>query len=168
MSAPAPFWKSKTLEEMSREEWESLCDGCGRCCLHKLRFEPDDSLGFTNVACRLLDLDSCQCSRYATRHRYVPDCVTLTPAEVRAIDWLPPSCAYRLLAEGKTLQWWHPLVSGDPATVHDAGVSVRGRAVGERGAGKLDHHLVDWPGKMPRPRKAPMGKSAARKTAGPE
>ncbi len=168
MSDPAPFWQTKTLEQMSREEWESLCDGCGRCCLHKLRYEADESLGHTNVACRLLDLESCQCSRYATRHRYVPDCVTLTPAEVRAIDWLPPSCAYRLLAEGKDLQWWHPLVSGDPETVHAAGVSVRGRVVGERGAGPLDHHLVDWPGKMPRPRRQPTRKPAARKTAGPE
>lgn len=168
MSPSPPFWQSKTLEEMSREEWESLCDGCGRCCLHKLRFEADESLGFTNVACRLLDLETCQCTRYATRHRYVPDCVTLTPAEVRAIDWLPPSCAYRLLAEGKALQWWHPLVSGDPGTVHDAGVSVRGRIVGERGAGKLEHHLVDWPGKMPRARKSSTPKQAARKPAGPE
>jgi uncharacterized cysteine cluster protein YcgN (CxxCxxCC family) len=168
MSATAPFWQTKTLEEMSREEWESLCDGCGRCCLHKLRYETDESLGFTNVACRLLDLTTCQCTRYATRHRYVPDCVTLTPAEVRAIDWLPPSCAYRLLAEGKDLQWWHPLVSGDPETVHAAGVSVRGRVVGERGAGPLDHHLVDWPGKMPRPRKPAAPKTGAKYKIGPE
>jgi uncharacterized cysteine cluster protein YcgN (CxxCxxCC family) len=153
MADPAPFWQRKTLEEMTREEWESLCDGCGRCCLHKLRYDGTDELGFTNVACRLLDTDTCRCTRYATRHRYVPDCVTLTPAEVRAIDWLPPSCAYRLVAEGKPLAWWHPLVSGTPDTVHQAGVSVRGRAVGEREAGPLDHHLVDWPGKLPRPRK---------------
>ena len=161
MSAPAPFWQTKTLEDMSREEWESLCDGCGRCCLHKLRYEVTEELGFTNVACRLLDLNSCQCTKYATRHRYVPDCVTLTPAEVRSIDWLPPSCAYRLLAEGKPLQWWHPLVSGTPETVHEAGISIRGRAVGERHAGPLDHHLVDWPGKMPRPRKPSTPKPAS-------
>ena len=153
MAADLPFWQTKTLEEMTPDEWESLCDGCGRCCLHKLRYDVDDSLGFTNVACRLLDLETCRCSRYETRRRYVPDCVSLTPAEVRAIDWLPPSCAYRLLAEGKPLAWWHPLVSGDPETVHSAGVSVRGRAVGERQAGPLDHHLVDWPGRMPRPRR---------------
>jgi len=156
-AATPPFWQTKTLEEMTREEWESLCDGCGRCCLHKLRFDDDKGgpgeLGHTNVACRLLDLEACRCTRYQTRHRYVPDCVTLTPAEVRAIDWLPPSCGYRLLAEGKPLQWWHPLVSGTPDTVHEAGISVRGRTVGERDAGPLDHHLVDWPGKMPRPRK---------------
>jgi len=92
----------------------------------------------------------------------VPDCVTLTPAQVRSIDWLPPSCAYRLLAEGKPLQWWHPLVSGTPETVHEAGISIRGRAVGERHAGPLDHHLVDWPGKMPRARKPSTAKPAAR------
>ncbi len=128
MDAPAPFWKTKTLEQMSHDEWESLCDGCGRCCLHKLRDDDTGALSFTNVACRLLDLHSCQCSDYAHRRRKVPDCVALTPAEVRAIDWLPPSCAYRRLAEGKDLAWWHPLVSGDPDTVHEAGISVRGRA----------------------------------------
>ncbi len=166
MSAAPPFWQTKTLEEMTREEWESLCDGCGRCCLHKLRYDVDNSLGHTNVACRLLDLDACRCTRYDTRHRYVPDCVTLTPAEVRAIDWLPPSCGYRLLAEGKPLQWWHPLVSGSAETVHEAGVSVRGRAVGERAAGPLDHHLVDWPGKMPRPRKPAKPRPAKADPAG--
>ena len=102
-----------------------LCDGCGRCCLHKLRDDDTGALSFTNVACRLLDLHSCQCSDYAHRRRRVPDCVSLTPAEVRAIDWLPPSCAYRRLAEGKDLAWWHPLVSGDPETVHTAGISTR-------------------------------------------
>ena len=163
MSASVPFWQAKTLEEMTSEEWESLCDGCGRCCLHKLRYEVTEELGFTNVACRLLDLETCRCSKYETRRRYVPDCVSLTPAEVRGIDWLPPSCAYRLLAEGKELAWWHPLVSGDPETVHSAGVSVRGRAVGEREAGPLDHHLVDWPGKLP-PARKPGARRPAKRT----
>jgi uncharacterized cysteine cluster protein YcgN (CxxCxxCC family) len=149
----APFWKTKPLDAMSREEWESLCDGCGRCCLHKLREEETNALSFTNVACRLLDLDTCRCSRYADRQRYVPDCVSLSPGTLAEIDWLPPSCAYRLLAEGKDLAWWHPLVSGDPETVHTAGVSVRGRAVSERRAGPLEHHITDWPGRMPRPRR---------------
>ncbi len=148
-----PFWKVKQLEEMTPSEWESLCDGCGRCCLHKLRHE-DDALSFTNVACQLLDLDTCQCKDYARRHRRVPDCVRLTPATVREVDWLPPSCAYRRLAEGKDLAWWHPLVSGDPRTVHEAGVSVRGRAVSERRAGPFEHHIADWPGRMPRARRA--------------
>jgi uncharacterized cysteine cluster protein YcgN (CxxCxxCC family) len=154
MVSPAPFWKTKTLEEMTPDEWESLCDGCGRCCLHKLVYEdetPAGQLCYTNVACRLLDTESCRCTKYPTRKRYVPDCVTLTPEEVKKINWLPPSCAYRRVAEGKGLAWWHPLVSGDPETVHTAGISVRGRAISERQAGPLDHHIVDWPGKAPRP-----------------
>ena len=153
MSAPAPFWKNKQLEEMSREEWESLCDGCGRCCLHKLRDEDTSRLAFTNVACRLLDLRTGKCGDYANRTRRVPDCVRLTPEAVRAIDWLPPSCAYRRVAEGKGLAWWHPLVSGDPGTVHEAGISVRGRAVSERRAGPFEHHVVEWPGRQPRVRR---------------
>jgi uncharacterized cysteine cluster protein YcgN (CxxCxxCC family) len=153
MARTARFWKTKRLEEMTRDEWESLCDGCGRCCLHKLRFDVDGTLGFTNVACRLLDLKTCRCSDYAHRQRRVPDCVQLTTDEVRGIDWLPPSCAYRRLAEGRDLAWWHPLVSGDPDTVHTAGISVRGRAIGERQAGPLDHHLVDWPGRPARARR---------------
>ncbi len=153
MSPPAPFWMTKRLDEMTREEWESLCDGCGRCCLHKLRDEDAGTLSFTNVACRLLDLGTCRCRDYPNRRRAVPDCVSLTAKEVAAIDWLPPSCAYRRLAEGHDLAWWHPLVSGDPETVHRAGVSVAGRAVSERQAGPLEHHIVDWPGRMPRARR---------------
>lgn len=156
MAAALPFWKTKTLAEMSDAEWESLCDGCGRCCLHKLRDEDTDALSFTNVACRLLDLHSCACRDYPGRQRRVPDCVRLTPQSVAEIDWLPPSCAYRRIAEGRGLAWWHPLVSGDPATVHEAGISVRGRAIDERRAGPLEHHIVDWPGRMPRaPRRKP-------------
>ncbi|HET6606534.1 MAG TPA: YcgN family cysteine cluster protein [Rhodopila sp.] len=146
----APFWRTKRLEEMTQEEWESLCDRCGRCCLHKLRDEATNELAFTNVSCRLLDLDSCQCSDYARRRRRVPDCVSLTPETLKDIDWLPPSCAYRRLRDGKDLLWWHPLVSGDPDTVHQAGISVRGRAVSERRAGALEDHVVEWPGAMPR------------------
>jgi len=151
--SPQPFWQTKTLEEMTGEEWESLCDGCGRCCLHKLRHEDTDALSFTNVACRLLDTNTARCSDYPNRRRRIPDCVSLTPEEVREIDRLPPSCAYRLLAEGKPLFWWHPLVSGDPQTVVQASVSVAGRAINERQAGPLEHHIVDWPGRTPRARK---------------
>ena len=155
MTDKTPFWKSKSLAEMSRAEWESLCDGCGRCCLHKLRDAETDALAYTEVACRLLDLHSCQCSDYAARKKRVPDCVKLTPKKLAAIDWLPPSCAYRTVAEGRDLAWWHPLVSGNPESVHLAGVSVRGRAVDERKAGALDDHVVRWPGMMPRKTKAP-------------
>ncbi len=153
MSGTGPFWKTKRLDEMSEAEWESLCDGCGRCCLHKLRYEQTEALAFTNVACRLLDLGTCRCGDYPNRRERVPDCVQLTPEALREIDWLPPSCAYRRIAEGKDLLWWHPLVSGDPETVHAAGISVRGRAVSEKRAGPLEHHVVDWPGNAPRARR---------------
>jgi uncharacterized cysteine cluster protein YcgN (CxxCxxCC family) len=157
MVVSEPFWKRKRLGEMTRAEWESLCDGCGRCCLHKLRHDGDGELSFTNVACRLLDLETCRCGDYSQRSRRVPDCVRLTPQSLREIDWLPPSCAYRRLAEGKDLAWWHPLVSGDPETVHTAGISVRGRAVSEKHAGPLEHHVVDWPGDAPRARRRRPG-----------
>ncbi len=153
MDEAVPFWKAKTLAEMTPEEWESVCDGCGRCCLHKLRYDGTGDLAFTNVACFLLNAETARCSDYANRRRKVPDCVHLTPDDLQAIDWLPPSCGYRLLAAGKELAWWHPLVSGDPETVHRAGVSVRGRVISERKAGPLEHHLAEWPGKMPRPRR---------------
>jgi len=160
MSGDAPFWKTKRLSQMSRAEWESLCDGCGRCCLHKLRYEDTAALAYTNVACRLLDLNTCQCGDYENRRRRVPDCVQLTPQAMREIDWLPPSCAYRRVAEGKDLLWWHPLVSGDAETVHTAGISVRGRAVSEKRAGPLEHHIVDWPGHAPRARRTPRKETA--------
>jgi len=145
-----PFWKTKTLDEMSQEEWESLCDGCGRCCLHKLRDEDTDELAFTNVACRLLDTDTCQCSDYPNRQSKVPDCVQLTPVALREIDWLPPSCAYRRVEEGRDLPVWHPLISGTPSTVITSGASARGRIISERDAGALENHVVDWPNRPPR------------------
>lgn len=150
MTPAPPFWETKPLDAMTRREWESLCDGCGRCCLHKLRDDDTEELAFTEVACRLLDLSSCRCGDYANRRDRVPDCVKLTPARISAIDWLPPTCAYRLLAEGQKLRWWHPLVSGDPETVVTAGVSARGRVVAERDAGPLVDHIVRWPGQTPR------------------
>ena len=154
-AADRPFWETKTLDQMSRDEWESLCDGCGRCCLHKLRDEDSGDLAYTNVACRLLDLGTCRCKKYKVRRNFVPDCVTLTPEALEDIDWLPPTCAYVRMARGDGLAWWHPLVSGDPQTVHSAGVSVTGRAVDERYAGPLEHHIVDWPVKKPRMRRTP-------------
>jgi uncharacterized cysteine cluster protein YcgN (CxxCxxCC family) len=148
--AAIPFWRRKTLAEMTRAEWESLCDGCGRCCLHKLREDRGGALRFTEVACRLLDAGTARCSDYANRRARVPDCVRLTPAKLGRIDWLPPSCAYRLVAEGRDLAWWHPLVSGRAETVREAGISVAGRVVAERDAGPLEEHIARWPGQVPR------------------
>jgi uncharacterized cysteine cluster protein YcgN (CxxCxxCC family) len=142
MSHPAPaFWRSKTLVQMSPAEWESLCDGCGKCCLHKLR-ENTGALKLTNVACRLLDTDTCRCANYPRRKTLVPDCVVLTPQSLMTIDWLPDTCAYQLLRDGKDLPAWHPLVSGDPGSVRAAGVSMGGRCISERDAGPLQDHIT--------------------------
>jgi uncharacterized protein len=126
-----PFWKQKTLEEMTREEWESLCDGCARCCLYKLEDEDTKEIYYTNVVCKLLDTHRCRCTAYGERSRLMPTCLVLTPEMVRRLNWMPETCAYRLIAEGKDLEWWHPLVSGDPNSVHQAGISVRHRTVAE-------------------------------------
>lgn len=146
-----PFWKTKRLGQMTAAEWESLCDGCGRCCLLKF-YEPDEARYlFTDVACRLLDLDSCRCSSYANRQSIVTDCVKLTPRNIRRLRWVPPTCAYRLVAEGRDLYWWHPLISGDPETVHAAGISVRGRVVSEEtvSADETEERIVAWPSERP-------------------
>jgi uncharacterized cysteine cluster protein YcgN (CxxCxxCC family) len=152
-SGPAeePFWRLKALEEMNPAEWESLCDGCGRCCLNKLEDWDTGEITWTDVACRLLDGQSCRCSDYENRLAEVPDCLQLDPDTVRSLTWLPPTCGYRLVAEGRDLYWWHPLVSGDPGTVHAAGVSVRGRTVSEREVPVEDfeEHAVTWPFDVP-------------------
>ena len=149
MPDPAPFWATTPLDQMTDQQWESLCDGCGRCCLHKLRDEDTDEVSHTNVSCRLLDTTTCRYTSYERRQEKIPDCVTLTPQALPDIDWLPPSCAYRRVAEGRGLDWWHPLVSGSAETVHEAGVSVRDRAINERRAGPLEHHIVEWPAQPP-------------------
>jgi uncharacterized protein len=123
----APFWKTKSLAQMSQSEWESLCDGCGKCCLSKLEDEDTGEIHWTSVACRLFDSGACKCRDYPNRTKKVHDCVQLTPDNVGTISWLPSTCGYRLVNEGKDLFDWHPLISGDPDTVHKAGVSVRGR-----------------------------------------
>ena len=145
-----PFWRRKTMREMTDPEWESLCDGCGRCCLNKLQEEGTDRTYYTDVGCELLDGESCRCSDYTNRQAKVKDCVRLTPRNINRISWLPPTCGYRLVADGRDLYWWHPLVSGDPETVFAAGVSVIGRVhltENDVPDDKLEDHIVAWPGK---------------------
>jgi len=140
-----PFWQTKSLDEMSDEEWESICDGCGRCCLVKLEDIDSGNLHYTSVACRLLDTETCQCSDYRRRIIKVPDCLELKLIEHEAYATLPDTCAYRLLYEGEVLAWWHPLISGDKNTVHQAGISVRGKTICESHIhpDELEDHVVD-------------------------
>ena len=146
MTATGRFWEVKTLDEMTPEEWESLCDGCGRCCLIKLEDPETGVVSYTDVACRLFDPETCRCGNYALRARLVEGCIVLSPgrlAEVAA--WLPRTCAYRLLHEGRPLPAWHPLVSGDPESVHRAGISLRHRVVPEYEVAEeeLEDHLLE-------------------------
>jgi len=140
------FWNTKTLHEMLPGEWESLCDGCGRCCLHKLEDIDTGLYFYTNVACRLLNSETCCCTDYTQRRTLVKDCVLISPSDSDQYNWLPVTCAYRRLAEGKSLEWWHPLISGDPETVHEAGISVRGRTVNENTVPteQLEDHIISW------------------------
>lgn len=147
MGVTVAFWEDKTLAEMSPTEWEALCDGCGRCCLMKLEDEDTGDIYNSDVRCRLLNGDTCRCSDYPNRLEQVPDCIKLTPENVGTIDWIPKSCAYRRLAEGRGLAWWHPLISGDPTTVVTAGISARGRTIAESEVkpGTWEDHIADWP-----------------------
>ena len=128
---------------MNEEEWEALCDGCGKCCLHKLEDSESGEITYTRVVCKLLDLQSCQCKNYSARHIYVPDCIPLDMNIVRDIEWLPKTCSYRLLYEGKPLPRWHYLVCGNKDEMHKAGASVQGRAISENRAKRVSRHIVD-------------------------
>lgn len=141
-----PFWKTRGLSEMTREQWESLCDGCGRCCLEKLEDMKTGKIRYTNVACELMDIDTCRCKAYENRTELVPDCHTLTADNIHKFRWLPRTCAYRLLFEGKDLAWWHPLVSGNADTVHEAGISVRGKIISGEfiHPDDLENYIVNW------------------------
>ena len=140
------FWKRKSLKQMSSEEWESLCDGCALCCLQKLEDEDTGEVALTRVACRLFDDETCRCGQYDIRHQFVPECIVLRPDNMhKHAYWMPQTCAYRLLAQGEDLPWWHPLVSGRPETVEISGNSARGRVVSETEGGRWEHHLADWP-----------------------
>jgi len=140
----APFWKTTPLDRLSSKAWESLCDGCAKCCLEKIEDEETREIYPTNIACNLLDIQTCRCTHYRTRSIREPSCVTLTPEHLLDPYWLPTTCAYRLLAEGKDLPAWHPLITGDPLSVERAGHSVRGRVVPASEADDWEYHLVDW------------------------
>jgi uncharacterized protein len=143
----APFWRTKQLWQMSPEEWESLCDGCGKCCLLKVEFEDTGEIEPTSVSCRLLDHERCSCTDYENRFQRVPECIDLAHTDLDSLPWLPRTCAYRLVHEGKPLQWWHPLVSGDPETVHSAGISVRDKTISEddlANEAELLRYIIDW------------------------
>ncbi len=148
-----PFWKTTPLEKMDQEQWESLCDGCGRCCLVKLEDEDTARILFTDVSCTLLDQGSCRCKDYANRQSKVPDCVQLTPDVVKNLTWLPKTCGYRLVAEGKDLAPWHPLVSGSPDTVHQSGISVQNRVFASEDdltIAEQISRIVTWPNSWPK------------------
>lgn len=139
-----PFWETKRLEQMTAEEWERLCDGCGRCCLVRFEDEETGEIVPTRVACKLFNDDTCRCANYARRKRYVPDCIKLTPWNIEDLKWMPPSCAYRRLHEGRGLPAWHPLRTGDPDSVHREGISMRGRTISESALDDIEDAL-DFP-----------------------
>ncbi|EXJ15124.1 YcgN family cysteine cluster protein [Imhoffiella purpurea] len=138
------FWETTPLASMTAEQWESLCDGCGKCCLEKFEDEETGRIVYSRIACALLDLDSCRCKDYEDRARRMHDCVTLVPDVLQTPSWLPETCAYRRLAEGKALPDWHPLLTGDPQSVFEAGQSVRGRAIGPESGENPLMNLIDW------------------------
>ena len=135
------FWERKSLAEMTPGEWESLCDGCALCCMHKVEDEDSGEVFYTNLACRLLDTDSCRCTDYPNRVKQVADCLSLTPDDTEAFEWLPATCAYRRLSRGEPLFDWHPLITGDPESVHEAGISVRGQGLSEK---DTDEYTLLW------------------------
>ncbi len=140
------FWKAKSLQQLSEAEWESLCDGCARCCMVKLQDEDTDEVVYTSIVCDLLDQQRCRCTRYPQRHELVADCVELSVEKIAEFHWLPKSCAYRTIAEGRDLAWWHPLVSGDAETVFTAGIAVRGKVMAEADVplGHEEDMIVHW------------------------
>jgi len=138
------FWEIKSLTEMSTEEWESLCDNCGKCCLIKLEDEDSGEIVFTSAVCDLIDLDSCRCSRYSERCTLVPECIDLKQHDFAEYNWLPSTCAYRLLTDGKPLPDWHPLITGTPESVKDAGVSISSYAIKESQVEDFEDHVIAW------------------------
>jgi len=146
MLSSEPFWETKSFDEMTVEEWESLCDGCAKCCLFKIEDISTGKINFTDIACRLLDIDKCRCKVYEHRSEIVKDCIHLTPEKVHQVSWLPESCAYRRLLEGRGLARWHPLISGNRDSVHQANISILGKVVSEIDVdlAEIEDRVVDW------------------------
>jgi uncharacterized cysteine cluster protein YcgN (CxxCxxCC family) len=138
------FWETKTLAEMTTEQWESLCDNCGQCCLHKLEDEDTGELAFTSVCCDLIDLNTCRCTRYTERCTLVPECLDLKQHDFAEYNWLPATCAYRLLTDGKPLPEWHPLITGNPESVKQAGASISSYATKESQVDDLEDYIIEW------------------------
>lgn len=138
------FWVTKKLSEMTADEWESLCDGCAKCCLNKLEDEDTEEIFFTSVVCDLIDLESCRCTKYQERTTLVPECIDLTQHEFAEYTWLPDTCAYKLLSDGKTLPSWHPLITGNQESVFDVGASIRSFAIKESQVDDLEDHIIEW------------------------
>ena len=139
------FWE-RPLTQLTAPEWEALCDGCGKCCLNKIEYEDTGEVEYTRVACRLLDDATCRCTQYPIRHQFVPDCIRITPKTIAKVAyWMPATCAYRLRHEGRDLPDWHPLLTGDPNSVHAAGMSMRGRTVPEFEVEEddWDHYIIE-------------------------
>lgn len=142
------YWETVPMDKLTRPEWEALCDGCGKCCLNKLEDEDTGEVALTRVACRLLDNETCLCAQYPIRHQFVPECIVLTPKTLKDnMYWLPQTCGYRLIAEGRALYPWHPLISGDPDSPHKAGVTMQGRTVPEFDVDEDDweDHIIEEP-----------------------
>jgi len=138
------FWETKKLSQMSPQEWESLCDGCAKCCLNKLEDEESEEIFFTSVACDLIDLESCRCTKYSERTVLVPECIDLTQHDFSDYTWLPNTCAYKLLSDGKPLPSWHPLISGTQESVFEVGAAIRSFAIKESQVDDLEDHIIEW------------------------
>ncbi|MAV62928.1 MAG: YcgN family cysteine cluster protein [Alphaproteobacteria bacterium] len=144
MSNNKHFWETKSLNQMTKVEWESLCDGCGKCCLHKLEDIDTGEISVSNVSCSFLDQTSCKCKDYKNRNENVPDCIQLDLKNLKKLDWLPSTCAYRLIDEGESLHDWHHLISGSSETIHERGMSVRDCSVNESSLKNVEEYILEW------------------------
>ena len=144
MAGKKHFWETKSLKQMTKYEWESLCDGCGKCCLHKLEDVDTGEVSISNVACSFLDEETCNCKDYSNREKNVADCISLDLKNIKKLQWLPETCAYRLIDEGKSLYNWHHLISGSKSTIHEYGMSVRDYSINESKLNNAEEYILEW------------------------